>query len=91
MNYEQEILELKALVTTQRAEIDALKAAAQEAKTMIDGYHDIILGMATDLTFAHQKVNSLIDRDPSILADLAALEAIVGPLNRSTPDAPPHS
>lgn len=91
MNQEEEILKLKELVAAQSAEIASLKADAAETKAMIDGYADMFVSMAIDVTFAHYKVNHLLHGNPELVADFAALEAIIGPLEQPTPKAPMFS
>jgi chromosome segregation ATPase len=91
MNIEQEINALKAQVAKLSAENEELKKAMSDANAMIAVFEESFIDLDTDLTFAHEKIAGWLCQNPALLADLAAVERIVGPLDNPTPRAPAHS
>jgi chromosome segregation ATPase len=91
LNQEQEIIALKAQIKEMQAEIETLKKVAGRGNHFVDVFKESLFSLAAEISDAHQKVNSLLYANPRIVKTLTQLENILGPANRSTPDAPPHS
>jgi hypothetical protein len=85
MNDEERIVNLENKMSEQGTEIQEMK---REAKAWNECYEDLILELRTDLTFAHQMINYLLDQNPRILGDIRAMEKIVGPFGQPLKGAP---
>ena len=91
MNHEEEIVALKAQVDEMRVEIETLRKLAGRGNHFVNVFKESLFSLASEIADAHQKVNSLLYANPHVVKTLEQLEKILGPANRSTPDAPPHS
>jgi hypothetical protein len=58
---------------------------------MVDMLDECLFSLVTEVVDAHHKANALLYNNPAIVSSLRQLEKILGPADRPTPNAPPHS
>ena len=86
-----EIKELKSMITSLRAEVEALKLQVGKSNSMINAIKEGTFELAISLTHAHEKANLLLLQSPEISQDILSIENILGPANAPTPNAPRFS
>ncbi len=91
MDQNDEIRALREQLAEMRAALDEMKASASRANSKANALEEAVLTLATEITDAQDKVNTILLQNPGIAEDIAELERILGPADRVFPNAPRRS